>query len=182
MAYFDDPVPWSQRTREERWDFIVRSWRLAMPTLLLLLMIGIMILPFWLPGPILPQLGFIGMCYWCIRRPDLMHPSVAFIVGLIQDLLMGGALGVEAALFAITCFALNHQMSVFSSRPFHFEWLLIVFIMTAHQILFALLTAMLWQGDVSYLGLTLQGLLSIAIYPLIIWTFAKVQRKVVDRF
>ncbi len=182
MAYFDDPVPWSQRTREERWDFIVRSWRLATPTFLLLVFIGLMILPFWLPGPILPQLSFLGLIYWCIRRPDLIHPSVAFAVGLIQDLVMGGAIGIEASLFALTCFALSSQSGVFASRPFHFEWMMVAGLMLAHQIIFAVLAATLWPGALSWVGLILQGLISFAIYPLIIWLCAKVQRNIVDRF
>ncbi len=182
MAEFDDPIPWSQRTRDEQIDFVLRSWRLALPTVLLVGLIVVMMWPVWLPGPVMPQLAFLGLCTWCLRRPDLMHPSVAFLIGLLQDLLMGGAVGVDASLFALTCFALRSQAPVFAARPYHFEWMVVGGLIAAHQLLFAGFSLMVHVGALSALSLGFQGVLTFLLYPAIVWLFARVQRKFVDRF
>ncbi len=57
----------------------------------LLVMIGMV--PIGVPNfaPIMPALGLIAVFFWLVHQPDLMPAWAVFLVGLIQDLLGGGA-------------------------------------------------------------------------------------------
>jgi rod shape-determining protein MreD len=41
-----------------------------------------------------PMFGLMPIYFWCLVRPDLMPPFAVFIIGVLQDLLGGGAAGV----------------------------------------------------------------------------------------
>jgi rod shape-determining protein MreD len=60
----------------------------------LLVMAGVV--PLGLPdlAPIFPALALIAVYYWAVHRPDLMPVWAVFLIGLFQDLLNGGPLGV----------------------------------------------------------------------------------------
>ncbi len=175
-------IPWSQLTRDERLEMVIRSWRLAAPAIAILLSLYVMAAPVWVPAPIMPQLALLGVLTWSVRRPDLMRVGVAFLLGLVQDLWLGGPVGVDACLFALFAFLLAGQQLVFITRPFHFEWSIIVVLTLVHQLLVWLLGLWLWSGKISLLPLLLQGMITAAIYPAVVWIHARIQRKIVDRF
>ena len=52
-------------------------------------------------SPIVPSLAIIAIYYWVIYRPDLMPGWAVFLLGLIQDLLGGGPVGVHALVFLL---------------------------------------------------------------------------------
>jgi rod shape-determining protein MreD len=62
--------------------------------------------PVSLGGGLVPAPLFVLMplYFWCLVRPDLMPPATAFMLGLLEDLLSGGPLGVWAASF-VACYA-----------------------------------------------------------------------------
>jgi rod shape-determining protein MreD len=175
-------IPWSQLTRDERMELVIRSWRLTVPALAILVSIYLMAAPVWLPAPILPQLALLGVITWSIRRPDLVRVGIAFLLGLIQDLWLGGPVGVEASLFALIAVVLAGQQLVFVTRPFRFEWLSVSVIVLVHQLAVWLLGLWLWSGEITLLPLLGQGVVTVALYPTIVWIHARLQRKVVDTF
>jgi rod shape-determining protein MreD len=175
-------IPWSQLTRDERWEMVLRSWRLAVPAIAILFSLYVMAWPFWLPIPLMPQLALLGVLTWVIRRPDLMRVGVAFLLGLMQDLWLGGPVGVEACLFALYAWALAGQQLVFLTRPFNFEWFVVAVLILLHQFIVWLMGLWLWSGTIDLVPLMMQGLLSALIYPAMVWIHARLQRKVVDRF
>jgi len=66
------------------------------PFALTVLLIVFGMVPLGVPdfAPVMPALGVIAVFFWLVYRPDLMPAWAVFLVGLIQDLLGGGALGV----------------------------------------------------------------------------------------
>jgi rod shape-determining protein MreD len=52
-----------------------------------------------------PMLALMPVYFWCLVRPDLMPPFAAFTIGVLEDLLCGGAPGVWTASF-IAAYAL----------------------------------------------------------------------------
>jgi rod shape-determining protein MreD len=182
MPFNRPHIPWSQLTRDERLELALRSWRLAMPAIAVLLSLYIMAAPVWLIAPVMPQLAVAGVLTWTIRRPDLMRVGIAFLLGLIQDLWLAGPLGVEACLFALLVVLVGSQQLVFAVRPFRFEWLMVAIIVAGHQLCVWLLGVWLWAGKIQLLPLLLQGAATVALYPAIVWLNARLQRKVVDTF
>lgn len=53
-------------------------------------------------GPdLLPNLVMIGLFIWSVRRPWFVSPPVLLLVGVLQDLLTGGPMGVWALAYLI---------------------------------------------------------------------------------
>src|SRR5258708_21678523 len=49
-----------------------------------------------------PLLALVPVYFWCLVRPDLMTPAVAFAIGLSEDVLSGGPPGVWTLAFVLT--------------------------------------------------------------------------------
>ncbi len=73
---------------------------LGLPGVLTLLLVLMGAVPIGAPllGPVLPAFGLVAVFVFSIYRPDLMPHWLAFLVGLVQDLVIGGPLGLNALL------------------------------------------------------------------------------------
>jgi rod shape-determining protein MreD len=175
------PVPWSQLSREEKQLRLVRSWRLAAPTLVTIATLLLMMLPLWMQGPILPQFGLLGVCYWAINRPNQMPAIAAFFIGLVQDMWLGMPLGVNATMLMLVTLVLAGQQLVFASRPFSFAWLMMIPVTLVYAIGSWILSAL--GGRPTQISLLLaQACLTLLLFPLATWLHARVQRKFVDPY
>ncbi len=176
-----NPIPWSQLSREEKRLRLIRSWRLAAPTLVTIATLLLMMLPIWIQGPLLPQMGLLGVSYWAINRPALMPAVAAFSIGLMQDLWLGMPLGVNASLLMLVTLSLAGQHLVFLSRPFSFAWLVILPVTALYALASAGLTALAGQST-PMMPLLLQTVITILLFPLTTWLHARVQRRIVDPY
>jgi rod shape-determining protein MreD len=61
-----------------------------------------------------PLFSLMPVYFWCLVRPDLMPPSAAFAIGLVEDLLSGGPPGVWALSFLICYAIVDRQRDVFA--------------------------------------------------------------------
>lgn len=157
--------PWSQLEPEERLRQQLRSGRAALPALVTAASLSLMALPIWLPGPLLPQLGLLGVFFWCTHRPEWMPPWAAFLIGLLQDLWMGTPLGVNAMLLALASAILTGQFLVFQSRPFSFAATVFVGVVTCFQLSAWLLFALAGTPPPALL-MAMQGLATLLLLPL----------------
>lgn len=117
---------------------------------------------------ILPFLSLVAVYYWCIFKPRLMPVSGVFLLGLLQDILSGGPLGMMALLLTLVRIFVVGQGSRFLEREFLFNWL--VFIIVA--LVFGLAT---WVVASVYLKESQnlwdafgQSMLTIAIFPVVV--------------
>jgi rod shape-determining protein MreD len=175
------PVPWSQLSREEKQLRLLQSWRLFAPTLVTIATLLLMMIPIWLQGPILPQFGLLGICYWAINRPDMMPAYAAFFIGLVQDLWLGLPLGVNATMLMLVTLVLSNQHLVFVSRPFSFAWLLMVPVSIIYAGGSWMLSA-LGGRPTHMLYLLAQICTTLLMFPFACWLHARVQRRIVDPY
>jgi len=77
-------------------------------------------LPHW--GMLAPPFLLASIYYWSIVRPDLMPPTAAFLLGLLQDLLTGMPLGTGALIMVITQWTMRGQQRFLMNRPFFLIW------------------------------------------------------------
>lgn len=171
-----DAPPWRLMNAAERRRYWWGHWRLGVPAATTIVLVFAMTAPLVVPVPVFPQLALLGVFVWATFQPGLMPPWVAFIVGLIADLLFAQPLGVNATLFAATA----GFVRVFESRYGHhahgFDW----GVATALVVIFELLT---WQlmalaaRPVPLLPLGWQVASSVAAYPLVVAFCAFVQRR-----
>jgi rod shape-determining protein MreD len=61
-----------------------------------------------------PLLALVPVYFWCLVRPDLMTPIVAFAIGLAEDLLSGGPPGIWTLAFVLTYGLVARQRDSFA--------------------------------------------------------------------
>lgn len=61
-----------------------------------------------------PLLALMPVYFWCLVRPDLMPPALAFAIGILEDLFSGGPPGVWAASFVAAYALIDRQRDSFA--------------------------------------------------------------------
>jgi len=61
-----------------------------------------------------PMFGLMPIYFWCLVRPDLMPPFAVFIIGVLQDLLGGGAAGVWTLSFVAAYAIVDRERDSFA--------------------------------------------------------------------
>ena len=104
--------------RFDRWA------RNALPVALSLTLALFTVVPFGIPhlAKVVPALNLVAIFYWSIWRPDLLPPVAVFLVGLIQDIVGGVPLGLNAFVFLLVNGVTVQQRTVFIGKPFIMTW------------------------------------------------------------
>ena len=155
----------------------VRAWRIetvvkaVLPTLSAFLCVLLAAIPYGIPqlGTVMPWLGLMPIYYWSIHEPRYMPYWVAFLIGLWQDVLTGGPLGLFALIFVLVRHFVVSQRLVFFKKPFLVGWwgLALVAIIAAAG---GWLVASVYSGSVLAVSpFAVQIMLTIMVYPLIAW-------------
>ncbi len=149
-------------------------------TMLLLALAGSM--PF---GPshfieIFPMLNIIAIFYWAIYRPDLVPPVVLFLIGLIDDVVMGTPLGLMASVFLLAYGITLSQRQFFIGKAFYVTWL-------GFSIISAFCIFLIWVLVASFagrvgIGITpfIKYIITLLSFPSAAWLLVRVQRYLVD--
>ena len=84
----------------------------------------ISIVPVRVPGyaALTPAFTLMAVYHWTIYRPDLLPAVGLFAVGLAQDLLAGGAVGVGALVLLLARAGVLRYRRHFINRTFPFVW------------------------------------------------------------
>lgn len=61
-----------------------------------------------------PMLALMPVYFWCLVRPDLMPPALAFGIGVLEDLFSGGPPGVWGASFVAAYALIDRQRDSFA--------------------------------------------------------------------
>ncbi len=80
--------------------------------------------PLHLPNyaSVAPALPLMALYYWVIHRPDLLRPSLAFGLGLLQDLLSGTPLGMTPMIYVLVYWGVLTQRRFFLGTSFAMLW------------------------------------------------------------
>ena len=110
--------------RGNDWQQVDTAVRLITPTLLIIILVVVSQIPLQIPnaGPVFPDIVLIAVYYWAVHRPDLMPFWVVFLIGLLQDLLGGDALGVSSMIYLAVFWTVAAQQRFFMSRSFGVIW------------------------------------------------------------
>ncbi|MBI1181538.1 MAG: rod shape-determining protein MreD [Alphaproteobacteria bacterium] len=113
--------------------------RLAVPFLLGLVLAVLSFVPYGSPdlSIVMPSLTLPLVFYWSLHRPEAMPFWAAFVIGLWQDILVGGSLGLMALLLVLARGLVDNQRQVLLTQSFAIVWL--VFAVAS-----GLLTALAW--------------------------------------
>ncbi len=160
------------------WTRLDGTARDLAPFGLTVLLIIFGMVPLGIPNfaPVMPALGVIAVFYWLVYRPNLMPAWAVFLVGLIQDLLGGGALGVGVFVLLVVYAALMGQRRYLAQASFVLVWLAFLPVAAGAFVLTWLFNSLiadvlLAPGPAAY-----QYLSTVAFYPIIAWLFTQAQR------
>lgn len=119
-----------------------------------------------LPRPELrPLTTVIFLFYWACYWPRLMHPSMLFIIGFLEDVLYGSVLGLHPFLYLLIYLLVLSQRRLILKEPFPVIWAIFAFSTFVYTIL-SLLAFRLFEGHV-YFGIQpfSQWLITVVVYP-----------------
>ena len=97
----------------------------AIPLMIGIVLAALTFVPFGVPdlNVMLPSLTMPLVYYWTLNRPETMPPFIAFLLGLWQDVLTGGPLGLNALLLVFMRGAVETQRPVFRTQSATVVWL-----------------------------------------------------------
>jgi len=125
---------------------------------------------------ITPLFGLCVIYFWIMVSPSVMPPAAVFVIGILQDGLSGDLIGLWTLTFLIVQFLTVSQRRVLLTNVFGHGWFgFAVTALTAGAI--AWLVACIFYGTlISPVGVFVQALLTISIYPVIAWILIRCWR------
>ena len=163
-----------------RAENLFRLLRAAAPTLLGVLGVLILAAPIRLfegfaPTPIIP---LVVVFFWSVYGPDYMPPFSVFLIGLLQDLLTGGPLGLWPAVYLVTQFIVMSQRGYFLGREQKVVWIGFALASAGAGTILWLVMSLMSGALLPVRFLLLQMAATIMIYPLFGAAFSELHRRV----
>ena len=157
-----------------RMDTWVRHLIPAGVTLFLLLLSTV---PLHMPGSsgIVPLLPLMGVYYWAIFRPDLLPAWVAFLIGLLYDILAGTPLGVYALVLLLVQGVAAAQRKFFLGKSFAVTWWAFGLLAAGALGLAWLLMCLLNGHFFSLSPLLFSYGMTMGVFPFLTWMLARTQ-------
>lgn len=165
------------------WQRLDNAVRMALPfaTAVMCTLLSVMTLPVPYLGTIAPPLALIAIYYWTLHRPDLLRPSMVFIVGLLNDIINDFPLGLSALLFVSAHHFILMQRRFFTGHSFMMTWagfiLTVLVVMICQWLLLCIIR---WQG-VPLQPVFVPSILAIVLFPIPCWIFIRLQRNVLSQ-
>ncbi len=160
------------------WTRLDGTARNLSPMAFTVLLILIGMVPLRVPNlaPVMPALGLIAVYFWLVYRPESMPAWAVFLVGLVQDLLGGGALGVSVFVLLVVYATLAGQRRFFSRDSFFLMWLTFLPIAAGAFILTWVFNSLIADAALDPRPAAFQYLTTVAFYPCVAWVFLQAQR------
>lgn len=152
--------------------------RLLTPAALTLFAVFVSVVPVGLSGlpEVTPFFTLIAVYHWSIFRPELLPAPAVFALGLVQDSLSGGPLGMFAFILVIVYGMVSMQRRTFLGKTFLVEWFGFSLVVVGATLAGWLIACIYYVTLVDPWPVALQGCLTLATYPCIVWVFARVAR------
>lgn len=149
-----------------------------MPLVLTLLVVVLGMVPLQIPNvaPVIPAWALIAVYFWSVHRPELMPLWAVFLIGLFQDLLSGGQLGVGILALIMVHQIIASQRRSFSRATFGGLWLIFALVAAGAIYVMWLLNSVLYTTLLPIRPVLFQYLTTLAVYPFLAWLFTQVQR------
>lgn len=145
---------------------------------LTLILVVLNVVPLHVPGyaRIVPVLPLMAIYHWAIYRPRLMPSYAVFAIGLLQDVLTGVPLGVNALVFIGVNGIVLSQRRFFIGKSFAVVWLGFALVAAgaalASWILISIFNLVPIAPDAAFF----QYLLTLGCFPFLAWVFLRWQQ------
>ncbi len=158
-----------------RLDGVARS---IYPVFITILLIIAGMVPLNLPmaSAIGPALPLVAVYYWTVHKPHLMPLWTVFLIGLLQDLLSGGPIGVSIIMLLTVHAVITRQRRFFTSAAFTLIWSIFMLVAAGALTLGWLLTCLAYANYVNPQPVIFQYLMTLAFYPCFAWVMVQGRR------
>jgi rod shape-determining protein MreD len=155
------------------------AWLLPTATTCLAALVSLQ--PVHIPGyaAVTPVFAIMAVYHWTIYRPDLLPPLVLFAIGVVDDLLAGGHVGITALLLLISRIALLRCRRWFFDRAFSFIWGGFA-LLTGGAMVGVWATEAALEFHLAKPGkVVISAVLTISIFPFASWLLGRTQRALI---
>ncbi len=136
------------------------------------------VVPAGLPGfsTVTPLLSVAAVFYWVVARPNLMPPASVFGIGLLQDVLSGGPIGLWALTLLLVQYLSLSQRRFLFGQTFSLGWVGFASVVIGAATLAWLGACIYYDAFLAPTPLFVQAALTILIYPALAWILIGVSR------
>lgn len=159
----------------QRLDLLARN---LLPFVFTIFLITFGMVPLRLPeiAPVAPALALIAVYFWTVYRPDLMPQWAVFLIGLFQDLLSGGVVGVWVLTLLLVQLLVRALRRTFVGASFIAVWMIFAMVALGAEFTAWLLNSAFYLRLVDPEPAMLQAAMTLAVYPVLAWLFTWAQR------
>jgi rod shape-determining protein MreD len=143
-----------------------------------LLAVVISIQPIAIPGyaALTPAFTLMAVYHWTIYRPNLLPPTVLFLLGLAQDLLTGAPPGTTSLILLLARASLLPHRRHFVDPPFPFVWAGFTLLTAGAMLLQWSLHCLLDWALVDFRSTVFRAVLTISLFPVASFLLGRTQR------
>jgi rod shape-determining protein MreD len=150
-------------------------WSTPFGLTVVLLIVGV--IPLHVPGfgVVVPWLPLMAVYHWAIYRPELLPAYAVFIIGVLEDILSGLPIGVNAVIFLLIYGGVLSQRRFFVGKSFNILWLCFALVASGASAANWLLVS-LWNATMLMPHtLFFQFLTTVGLYPVLAWILMRWQ-------
>jgi rod shape-determining protein MreD len=146
-----------------------------------LILLGAMPIVMPVDWPITPAFGLMAVFYWSVYRPDLLPALAVFSLGVLQDLISGGPLGLSAIIYLGTYGIVLNQRKIFLGKPFAMSWWGFMMVAIAGSAVRWLLSSILAGQLLEIHRMVTELGATIVLFPLAVWLFVATHRRILPQ-
>ncbi len=164
-----------------RADNLSRFVKAATPTALGFLGVMLLAAPLRLAegGLPIPFIPLVVIYFWSIYSPSYLPSPSVFAIGLAQDLVMGGPLGLWSSIYLVSQYTVLSQRSYFQGREQRVVWLGFAVVAGIAATAFWQVMSLMTGTRLPLTPLAVQMLATVAAYPVIAAGFAELHARVI---
>jgi len=154
-----------------------------MPMLTVVLCVIASVVPAHLPvfTAVMPFFALMAIYHWTVYRPDLLPFVAVFAAGLLLDMLTGAPVGISSLVLLLAYGLVLSQRDHLLMRGFTVVWLGFLVIAAAAAVLQWIVVSLFYGMLLDVKAFLFQGVLTVAVYPVVSFLLARVQRTLLMR-
>ena len=155
-----------------RLDIIARC---LTPFGLTVLLVLINILPLQVPGlsRVMPLFPLMSIYLWAVHHPDLMPSYAVFLIGFLQDTLIGTPIGLHILIYLMVYGTIVWQRRFLAGKPFAVIWFGFALVAAGATVASWSLISLYYLEVIHPEALVFQYFLSLGAFPLLSWFFMR---------
>lgn len=128
-------------------------------------------------GIFIPVFSLIFTYFFRLHFPEIARLWLVFLLGLLEDYLSGGYLGLTSLVLLIVAALFERQRHFFLQGSFASEIFIFAFFSLGISLLYWLLTSFIEATFVPVLPFFVQGLMTALVFPLYVFIIGRINRR-----